>query len=115
MTAAEGRDRHIEEVSTSRREDPSRCSRPAVVQILSAGWFIHGLWRTRTEHCVFKGVPRRVRIQRVREWTSSPSLKKPGWQNAHFTIRKPCSNTVGTFRQEMDIVLVGRVFLNMSA
>ena len=57
--------------------------------------------------CVFKGVPRRVRIPRAREWTSSP--------HAGQTVREPCSNTVGTFRQEMDIVLVGRGFLNTSA
>ena len=37
----------IEDVSASRREDPSRCSQPAVVQILSATWFIHRLFTTR--------------------------------------------------------------------
>ena len=37
------------------------------------------------------------------------------FEHAGQAVREPCSNAVGTFRQEMDIVLVGRGFLNTSA
>ena len=38
-----GKEGHGHRGRESRREDPSRCSRPGVVQILSATWFIHRL------------------------------------------------------------------------
>ena len=95
MSGREGHGHRGRECQSSRRSVTmlSTCCRSNSVRHMVHPPSVHDARARERNTCVFKGVPRRVRIQRAREWTSSPQ--------AGQAVREPSSNTAGTIRQEM--------------